>query len=641
MFDFVRKHTRLLQFLLLILIVPSFVLVGVEGYSRFVDGSNAEVARVDGQKITQLEWDAAQRQQVEQMRARMPNVDPKLFDSPELRQNVLENLLRERVLQAVVKSEHRFVSNEQLVELIRNDPQFAVLRGPDGKLNLGVLAAQGMTAEGFLERLRQDVQLTQVMAPVAGSALPTRANADVAFDAFLQQREIQFQRFDAAAFTATLKPTDADLETFFKDPKVAARFQLPESADIEYVVLDQATLASGVTVSDDELRSFYDQNKDARYTTAQERRASHILIAAPEDASADAKAKAKARAEELLVEARKNPAGFAELARKHSQDSGSAANGGDLDFFGRKSTVEQIENAAFALKQTGEISNVVQSPFGFHIVQLTGIRGGQVQPFEAVRAQLEEEVRRQLAQKRYSEQAEDFGNTVYEQSDSLQPAADKFKLTVRKATVQRKPTEDATGPLASTKLLDAVFSGESLNNKRNTEAIDTGAGQRVSARVVQHHAARVPALADVKQAVTVAWLQEHAAQAAVKAGEQRLAELRKSGDAQGLAPAQTVSRAKPGSLPPKALDQVLRADASKLPTYLGVDAGEGAYLVVRIAKVLPRDPAVMDAKLLAEQYAQAWAAAEMQSYYGALKTQYKATIKPSALKAAAASAPAN
>lgn len=638
MFDFVRKHTRLFQFILLILILPSFVLLGVEGYSRFMDGSNAAVATVDGQKITQAEWDAAQRQQVERMRQQAPTMDPKVFESPEVRKDVLENLVRERVLAAVVANEHRAITDEQLEEILRTDPQLAALRGPQAKQ---LLAAQGMTVDSFLQRLRQELQMNGVLGPIAQSALPTQTSATLAFDALLQQRELQFQSFSAKDFAASLTPKDAELEAYYKEPKVSSKFQLPESADIEYVALDPSALQAGVTVNADEVQKFYEQNK-ARYTTDEERRASHILIKAPEDMAAADKAKAKAKAEELLAEARKNPAGFAELAKKHSQDPGSAERGGDLDFFGKGAMVKPFEDAVYAMKK-GEISNVVQSDFGYHIIQLTDVRGGQLRPFETVKADIETELRKQLAQKRYTELAEDFGNTVYEQSDSLKPAADKFKLTIQKATVQRKPAPDATGPLASPKLLEAVFDADSLKNKRNTAAIEAGGNQLVSARVVAYKPARVPPLAEVKAAVTASWVQEQAAQAAKKAGEARLAELQKGGDAKGLGQPVTVSRAKPGVLPQKALDQVMRADASKLPAFVGVDAGDGNYLVVKIDKVVARDPALIDAKRASEQYARAWSAVEMQSYYNVLKAEYKASIKPSVLQSvtASASAPAN
>jgi len=284
---------------------------------------------------------------------------------------------------------------------------------------------------------------------------------------------------------------------------------------------------------------------------------------------------------------------------------------------------------------------VLQSDFGYHVIMLTDVRGGVVRPFDEVKASIEADLRKQLAQKRYTEVADDFGNTVFEQLDSLKPAADKFKLTIQKATVQRKAAPDATGPLASAKLLEAVFSSDTLKNKRNTAAIEVGGNQLVSARVVDYKPARVPPLSEVKPAVAAAWVQEHAASAAKKAGEARVAELQKGGDAKGLGEPVVLSRAKQGMVPPKVMQAVMRADATKLPAYVGIDAGDGVYLAVKIEKVLPRDPALIDAKQLADRYAREWGGAELQSFYNALKSEYKATIKPSALAAAAASAPTN
>ncbi len=636
MFEFVRKHNRLFQFILLILIVPAFVLVGLEGYSSFMDGSNAGVASVNGRKITQAEWDATHREQMERMRAQMPNLDVKLFDSPEARQQSLDSLVRERVMQAAAQGQHLVVSDERLQQLFRSDPQLAFLRNPDGTVNKNLLIAQGMSSEMFAQRLRQDLTLRQVMMGVGGSALAGKANAAVAFDALLQQRELQLQRIEAKDFLAQVNPSDAEIEAFYKEPANNARFQLPETASIEYLVLDLQALKSDVSVSDEDLRKYYAENQ-SRYTVAEERRASHILIKADKDAPAAERSKAKARAEELLAEARKNPAGFADLARKNSQDEGSAPNGGDLDFFARGAMVKPFEDAAYALKQ-GEISNVVESDFGYHVIQLTGLRGGDKKSFEAVRPELEDEVRRQQAQKRYTEVAEQFSNTVYEQSDSLKPAADKLKLSIQTAIVQRAPAPGASGPLASAKLLEAVFGNEALRNKRNTEAVETAPNQLTAARVVQHNPARLPALADVKPQVRAQLMQKRATELAIKQGQERLAALQKSGDAAGLDAPVVVSRAKPANLSQKVLNEVLRADASKLPAYVGVDSGEGAYVLVRINKLLPRDPAVIDEQRASQQYAQAWTAAESEAYYKALKTHYKTKVTVPA--AAAASAPA-
>ncbi len=625
MFEFVRKHNRLFQLILLILILPSFALVGMQGYTSFMDSSNAGVASVNGRKITQNEWDAAHRQQVERMRQQMPNLDAKLFDSPEMRREALDGLVRERVMQAAAAEQHLTVSDERLNLIFRNDPQFAFLRNPDGTLNKGVIAAQGMNSQMFLERLRQDLTLRQVTAGVAGSVIESSANSAVAFDALLQQREVQLQRFDAKDFMASIQPTEAQIEAFYKDSANAAQFQKPESAQIQYVVLDLEALKAGVSFSEEDLRKYYAENA-SRYSVAEERRASHILIKAEKSASQEARSKAKARAEELLAQARKMPDSFAELARKNSQDEGSASNGGDLDYFGRGAMTKVFEDAVFALKQ-GEISQVVESEYGYHVIQLTGVRGGDKKSFEAVRPEIEAEVRKQLAQRRYSEVAEQFSNLVYEQSDSLQPAADKLKLTLQTATVLRTPQAGQVGPLASAKLLDAVFSNESLRNKRNTEAIETGPSQMTAARVVEHKPSHLQPLPEAHDKVRAQLLRQLASAEAVKAGQARLAALQKGGDEAGLSAPTVVSRAATRDLPRKVLDAILVADASKLPAVIGLDAGDGVYVVARLSKVLPRDPAVVDAKRAAQQYAQAWNGAEAEAFMGALKARFKTTVK--------------
>jgi peptidyl-prolyl cis-trans isomerase D len=625
MFEFVRTHNRLFQFILLILILPSFALVGMQGYTSFMDGSNPSIATVDGRKITQAEWDGAHKEQIERLRRQMPNLDAKLFDSPEIKREALDTLVRERVLRATASAQHLVISDERVQRTFINDPQLAFLRNPDGSVNKAVLAAQGMNSQMLIERLRQDMTIQQVVGAVSGSVLATSANAGLAFDALLQQREVQLQRFDAKDFAARIEPGEAELEAFYKDAANSAQFQLPESAQIQYLVLDLEALKKQVTFNDDDLRKYYDENA-ARYSVPEERRASHILIKADKSANAADKTKAKASAEELLAQARKNPAGFADLARKNSQDEGSAPNGGDLDFFGRGAMVKPFDEAAFNLKP-GEISNVVESDFGYHVIQLTAVRGGSKKNFELVRNEVEQEVRKQLAQKRFTETAELFTNTVYEQADSLQPAADKFKLSLQTATVQRTPAPGAAGPLASVKLFESLFSSEALRNKRNTEAVETAASQLTAARIVQHSPARLQPLADVKVKVREQLVRKLAFAQAVKAGQDRLAALKK-GELNGLGEPVILSRPLARDLPRKVVEAILAADASKLPADIGVDAGAGTFVVARILKLLPRDPAVIDEKRAVQQYAQAWSNAETQAYYEALKTRFKAVVKP-------------
>lgn len=633
MFDFFRKHTRLLQALLLPLIFVAFVFVGIEGYSRFNEGGNETVATVAGQAITRTEWDNAHRVQVERLRQQMPGVDASFFDSDEVRQRTLDQLIRERVALTAVNKLNLVVTDNHVDRVFKTDPQFEMLRRPDGSLNRDMIQAQGMSSSMFLERLRQDLATRQVFAGVSDTAFATPAVASAALDAMFQQRELQVQRFDTKDYTAKVQPTDAELQAYYDDPANAAQFQSPEQATIEYLVLDLESLKKGITVSEEDLRSSYEQNI-ARYTTPQERRASHILIAVDASASAEERAKAKAEAESVLAQLRKEPDRFAELAREHSDDPGSAERGGDLEFFGRGAMTKPFEEAVFSLKQ-GEISDLVETEFGYHIIKVTGVRGGEQKSFQEVRAQLENEVRNSLGQKRFSEQALDFSNVVYEQPDSLTPAAEKFGLEIRTAkNVQRTPAPGAEGPLASEKFLEALFSADALRNKRNTDAVETGPNQLVSGRVVSYEPARKLPLAEVKDKVRERVVAKQAAALAQKAGEARLAEVKAAPQTALASPVVTASRAQPKDLPRAVLDAALGVDADKLPAAVGVDLGAQGYAVVRVTKVLGRDPAVGDAERAKAEYAQVWGDAETQAYYAALKRRFDAE------KTEAAKAPA-
>ncbi len=642
MFDFIRNHSRVLFFVMVLLIFPSFVFFGLQGYTQFNEASGMAVATVDGQKITRAEWDAAHRRQAEQMRRQMPNLDAAFFDSAEIKRETLESLVRERVLLVAATRAHFAVSDERLQRELMAIPQLAALRRPDGSVDVAaykaLIEAQGMSTQGFEANMRQDLLMRQVLGGVTNSVPPAGAPGRSALDALLQQREAQVQRFDSKDQAAGINPVEADLVAYHKANE--ALFRAPEQASIEYVVLDLDALTAGISVAEEDLRKYYAENL-SRYTAAEERRASHVLITAAKDAPAAERAKAKARAEALLVDLRKAPTSFANVARKNSGDTASAERGGDLDFFARGAMVKPFEDAAFAMKP-GEIRNVVETDFGFHIIRLDAVRGGEKKPFDAVRAEIEAEVKKQLAQKKYAEVAEQFTNTAYEQADSLQPLVDKLKLQKQTATVQRTPAPGATGALASVKLLAAVFGNEAVKNKRNTEAIEVGPNQLAAARIVQHQPARVQALAEVQAQVRARVVAEQAAAAARKTGEARLAALRAGADASALPPALAFSRSNAQGQPRELVEAVLGADASKLPAWLGVSLGDAGYAVVRVNAVKPPAADAPELTQLLPRYAQAWGAAESQAYYNALKARYKVKVESAAVAAAtAASAVAN
>ena len=627
MFDFVRKHTRVMQFLLFLLIFPSFVLFGLEGYNRFREGG-AAVASVNGQDITQGEWDAAHRSQVERMRSSMPNVDVKLFDTPEAKYSTLERLVRDRLLQVAASQLRLGASDSRLAAELQQNPTIAALRRADGTLDMDryrqLLATQGMSPESFEAQVRGDLASRQVMSGVGVTSFSSAALADVTLNAFYEQRQVQVARFAPADFVSQINPTDTELETYYKAN--ADKFQSAERADIEYVVLNLAAVQKDIVVPEADLKTYFEQNA-ARLAGLEERRASHILINADKALPVAERDAARAKAQALLAEVQKSPTQFAELARKNSQDTGSAAKGGDLDFFGRGAMVKPFEEAAFALKK-GETSGVVETEFGFHIIRLTDIKQPEQKSFESQRAKLEQEVRAQLAQRKFAEAAEQFTNIVYEQSDSLKPAADRLKLDVQRVSnLGREPVAGNTAA-NNPKLLAAVFSQDSIEKKRNTEAVELAPNVLAAARIINYNPARTLPLDEVKARVREQVVAQQSAERARSEGTAKLAEWKASPDAAKLPSAFVVSRESKQAQPTSLVEAALRASTQTLPAWVGVDLGTSGYAVVKVEKVLPRDAAnAASATRERDQYAQWWASAEGLAYYKLLKEKFKAEIK--------------
>lgn len=635
MFDVVRKHMRVMQFLLFILIVPSFVLFGLEGYNRSTEQGEA-VATVDGRDIKQAEWDNAHRSEVDRLRQQMPTLDLRMLDSPAARYGTLERMVRERVLLAAAEDARLVVGDQRVARELQRNELIAALRGPDGRLDMDryrqLLAGQGMTPEMFENSVRSELATRQVLAGVAESGFTPPAQAGVSLDSYFERREAQVAQFATADYQAKVQPTEADLEAFYKaNPQL---FQAPEQASIEYLVLDLEAAQAGIAVNEADLKAYYEQNAGRIGGQQEERRASHILITAPPGAPDADKAKARARAEELLSQVKKNPASFAEVAKANSQDPGSAAQGGDLDFFTRGAMTKAFEDAVFALKDKGEISGVVETEFGYHIIQLTDLKVPKQRSFEEVRPELEAQLRKEQAQRRYAELAESFSNGVYEQSDSLKPVADKLKLQIRTASnVTRTPQPGATGPLANAKFLEALFSDEAVQRKRNTEALETGPNQMVSGRITQHTPARTRPLAEVQAQVRERVVAARAAELARKEGQEKLAAWKADPAAAQLPAAVTLSRQDAGKQPRQVIEAALRADAAALPALVGVDLGADGYAVVKVNKVLPREaPPPAQAQQEREQYTRAWSAAESAAYYNMLKDRFKVQIKVPAPK---------
>ncbi|WP_322051229.1 SurA N-terminal domain-containing protein [Paraburkholderia bannensis] len=628
MLDFFRNHKRLMMLMLMLVILPGLGFVGIQGFRGFFDES-ANVASVNGHKITRVDYDGAVRQQMDQARQMMgAQFDATMFDTPQRRKDVLDGLIQQRVLADEVQRLHLTASDEAVRRTLLADPIISSLKNPDGSIDLDkykqLLAMQGMTPEQYDERVRYSLAMQQLPAALVNSAFTSKALAQQLTGLSEQTREVQGLAFHASDYAPKVQPTDAQMQAYYDAHK--NEFATPATAQIQYLVLSAATVAASVNPSDADLKKYYDDNI-AHYKSQEEVRASHILITVAKDASAADRAAAKQKAEQILADVKAHPDQFAQLAQKDSQDPGSAAKGGDLGYFGPGMIAggQAFDDAVFKLKKD-EISDVIQSDFGYHIVKVTDIKPSVTKPFDDVKGQILNDVKTQQAAKVLADASEGFTSTVYEQAKSLQPAADKYKLTIQTATVTPKPNPalPPDSPLNNQKFLDAVFANDSVTSHNNTQAIDVGSSTLISAHVTNFQPATVPAFAAVKDAVHQKVVAQQAADMARKDGEAKLADLQKSKSTDGFSSAVKVSRGDAQGLPPSALSAVFKADAQKLPAYVGVDLGKDGYAIYRVNSVT-NGPAADGQRLATaqQQLAGVGGQSQTQAYLDALRERSK------------------
>lgn len=621
MFDFVHKNKKLMQLMLAIIILP-FAFFGIDSY--FQKGSGGDVvASVGDYRISQGEFAMALRERQEMLqRMSGGRVDPAMLDSTELRFSVVDNLVQQRLLMDRAVRAGFVITDRQVQDIVGNVEAFR----ENGKFSYAryeeLLKAQGMTPVIFEQRMRQDLLVDHVTHAYTASAFVSRSEAALLQRISDQQREISHVVLGADRFMSQVK-LDADAAKKYYDSH-QDEFRVPEQVRIEFVTLSADGLLAQIQPAAAEVRKAYDENLK-RFEVKEARQASHILITA--DASPEAKKKAKARADELYAQLKKNPKDFAELAKKNSQDPGSATNGGDLGFFERGAMVKPFDDAVFSMK-AGEISAPVESEFGYHIIRLTAVRGGKGKTFEEARPEIEAELKKQLAGRKFAELAEAFSNALFEQSDSLKAAADLVKVAPQKSGWMARSSGDNT-TLGNQKLLQAVFSEDVLKNKRNTEAIEIAPGVLVGARIAEHKPSAIQPFDQVSGALVKKLTLQQASQLAAQDGRAKLEALKQGKDAQVTWSAPLlVGRGDPKGIPVEVLRQAFKTDVSKLPAYAGAEAAGGGYTLVRISKVQEATEGAKDKQnTIAQTLRQVAGQAELAAYLASLKQKSEVKIR--------------
>lgn len=644
MFNFIRRHQRLMQLVLLVLIVPSFVLIGVGGYTNYNSGDE-DLVTVGDQTITMQEFDAARRNQFNEMQRSMgEGFDPVILDTPQAKQQLLDALINRRTLIEIATNERFNVSDVALRQAIAKMPEMQEEGVFSAERYNQLLAGAGLNSREFEQSQRAELTLSRVVAPVIETAiLPKDINVELQ-KILTESRTIQLHNFEAAQFMAKQTVTEPEIETWYETNK--EQLQLPDYVNADFILLNEdAAIGRVESVSDEDLHAYYEQNK-SRFFTPARIHLSHILI---QTGSGDNEQQAaKQRAKEIADQVKNKPDEFIELAKTQSEDKGSASGGGELGWITQGNWPEGLERAVFSLAK-GDVSGVIEGPDGYHIFKVNDYQPEQSQPFESVRDEITEEVRQQLAAEQFADMATQLTNLVYESPESLDAAADALGLPIqqglgvaRDRLLSNIELGIAAQPAQAAELLNdprvrrALYSAQALEQKQNAGLVELSSDAILAVRVNDFVSAHTPELAQLREQVKEQLMYEKSLAAARQAGKQSLQELI-SGEETNLSfsPSIEVSRIDSQQLPKETLETLMNLDIQTLPTFTGADSADGYQLVKIVAENSSSlDPLISD--MLQAQLQQLWGDAQEQAFLEALRVQLQVKELPAIEKAMSA-----
>ena len=481
------KSEGIVAKILIGLIVLVFALFGFGQITTFLSPA-PRVATVDGEKITQQEMDIAVERNRRLLLAQ--NKSPSEINEDQLRKTVLQNLINRKLLGQAADKLGLYFGDKSLDEEIVKQQVFQV----DGKFDAGrfqqVIGGAGYTPLSYRNEMSTDKRLEQLVKGIEGSAFLTSNEVARSGSLAQQTRDVAFLRISVDALKAGVDVTDDEVKDYYSNHP--ARFMTPETVKLAYIELSAKDLMDKVVVTDEDLKKYYEQTK-SNYTEEESRRVAHILIETNGKVS-DAEAKAKIDDIHKQIE---NGASFAEMARRYSQDPGSAKKGGDLGFNSRGSFVKAFDDVAFSLKPN-QISKPVKTEFGYHIIKLLDIEPQRVPGFAEVRDKVEENYRKEKAEEMFVKKSGKLSELAFESPDLKRPA-EELGLEIK--TTGYLSRDAKTGIAADDGVMKAAFGPDVLNDGNNSSAIEVSQDDHIVLRVADHKPQALKPLAEVGSTV--------------------------------------------------------------------------------------------------------------------------------------------
>ena len=607
-------------------LVVAFAFFGLNSYLQTDAVTYAAV--VNGEEISLAQHQRATERLRRSMEEQLGQAfDPELLNDDFLKANALQQLINQTLVLQAADAAGFSASNEQVaarisaIEAFRENGVFSKEKYEQ------VLGYQGIRPAEFEQNLKQDIIASQFTGGMAATAAAPEQSLSQAFLLEGQQRRFRYLILPLSTFSSNMAVSKDEIATYFEDHSDA--FMTPERVRAQYLELDVATLDPGVEVDEQALQALYDEQA-GKYVTPEERHARHILIRLLADADDEATTAALEKADSI-VSRLDGGEEFAALAKELSDDPGSAANGGDLGFFGRGIMAPEFENAVFGL-QPGELSKPVKSPFGFHVIELVEIRPEVATPLDEVRDELTAQLLSSERGDLFYEKSETLSNLAFEQPDSLQAAADELELEIR--DTGWVSADEGTGVTEHDSVREALFSEDVLDNGNNSAAIEIGADHVVVLRVVERQEAARQSLDAVREQISLLLEDEKARTLAAEKGSALLADLQ--GNAVTLASVAeaeslevhttdliTRNTSEPAA-PVVAAAFAAREPESDQPAYHGMMSTSGDYIIVALEEVKAGDfsglPAMAQEQLWSNLN-KVQGAAEMAAVLSDLKAQ--------------------
>ena len=593
----IREKARgWVAWVVIILIGAAFALFGLSSYMS-PTGQGQVSASVNGNEIPRQQLDrefSNLRVEIERGRGSSLTPDEELV----VRRQALDRMINRMVVMEYVENRGMRITDRDLAGVLRSFEEFQTNGRFDRQLYEAFARRQGTTPTGLEQQLRRDVLLQTLIDGVGDTVLVTDQEIDALIALERQQRQLRYLLVEAEAFLDTVSVSEDEVEAYYDDNR--QEFVSTERVRLDYVLLDRDAVRDQVEVTEDDIRSRFEQVRD-RYTTEETRVAGHILVAIREDADDDA----VADAEQRIADARDrldDGEDFAAVAEDISDDASSARRGGMLGEVERGIYGDAFDDVLFSMETEGSVSEPVRTEFGYHLIYLDEIRDGDAPELEEV----EDEIRAELVEERiggilFDEQTR-LDNLAYDLPESLDGVAEEMGLEVSSTDwVSRDGAEE--GIAAESQVLEAAFSSRVLQEGENSDIINLGDDQYVVVRVAEHREPEQLALEEVRDDIEAGLRREKAAEAAREMAES-LRERAGDGDdlADLAAEQEEVELRDPGLVARVGVESpLLLREAFRLPrpeegeASLGVASiGRDRYAVLEITEVMDGDPSDVD-----------------------------------------------